>query len=150
MEIIEPTDESDTDSRWIVVVLRDEYENAKQWVAGIISKIPDILTEFDYKVFEAKFEIFPPALFTNAPLGGKMQKETNETYERVMARKDRYTKTNPKKTSNAWQRRTPIFFDATPENFPALSQGKRTAEKHQNDEAPQQNGYCLLTVCPRL
>ena len=71
----------------------------------------------------------------NAPLGGKMQKEINETYERVMANKDRYTKTNTKKATNAWQRRTPIFFDATPENFPALSPGMKTSEKQQNDEA---------------
>ena len=135
VETIEPTDDSYSDGRWIVVVLRDEYDNVKQWISEIIDQIPALLSDREYGVFKSRYEIFPPALFTNAPLGGKMQKEVHETYDRVMAKKERYTKMAPKYPSNAWQKRTPIFFDATPENFPTLPAQKKNSAKQNNEEA---------------
>ena len=135
VETMESTDESSTDGRWIVIVLREEFDSAKTWIEEILNQIPEIMPEFDYKVFASKFEVFPPALFTNAPLGGKMQKDVNDTYARVMAKKDRYTKTESKKSGNAWQPRTPIFFDATPENFPTLGKQKKNQDRPSGDEA---------------
>ena len=135
VETIEPTDDSYADGRWIVVVLREEYDNVKQWISEILYQILDLMTEREYAVYKSKYEIFPPALFTNAPLGGKMQKDVHETYERVMAKKDRYTKMEHKVSPNAWQKRTPIFFDATPENFPALQSQKKTPGRNNHEEA---------------
>ena len=57
VEMIEPTDESNKYERWIVVVLRDKYENTRQWILKILSNVPSLMTEFDYKVIETKFEI---------------------------------------------------------------------------------------------
>ena len=63
-----------------------------------------------------------------------MQKEVHETYERVMAKKELYTKIEPKNSSNVWQKRTPIFFDATPESVPTLPKQKKTSGKHNNED----------------
>ena len=41
----------------------------------------------------------------------------------------------PKNSSNASQKRTPIFFDATPESFPTLPKQKKNSGKHNNEEA---------------
>ena len=134
VEIIEPTDDSYTDGRWIVVVLRDEYENAKQWITEIITQVPELLTATEHAIFAAKYEIFPPAIFTNAPLGGKMQKEVYETYARVMAKKDRYNKAVTK--TNVWNKPTPIFFDAMPESEPGPGTNlKKHKTKKTNEEA---------------
>ena len=69
-EVIERTDDSSMEGRWITVVLRDEYENAKQWIEEIICHVPELMSEMDNKIFKAKYEIFPPALFSKTPLGG--------------------------------------------------------------------------------
>ena len=115
-------------------MLRDEYDNVKQWITEVINQVLALLSDREYGVFQSKYKIFPPALFTNAPLGGKMQKEVHETYARIMAKKERYTKMEPKNLSNAWQKRTPIFFDATPESFPTLPKQKKTPGKNNNEE----------------
>ena len=135
VENIERTDDSESAGRWIVVVLRDEYENAKQWIHEVITQIPNLLSPTERNSFSAKYEIFPPALFTNAPLGGKMQKEVSETFARIMAKKDRYSKSDHKASGNAWQKRTPIFFDAMPaDGLNKANNSKNKTTKQQNEE----------------
>ena len=38
VETMESTDESSTDGRWIVVVLREEFDSAKTWIEEILNK----------------------------------------------------------------------------------------------------------------
>ena len=56
-----------------------------------------MLSERDNKILASRYEIFPLAT-----LGGKMQKDVFDTYERAMAKKDRYTRMDPKISNNAW------------------------------------------------
>ena len=65
-----------------------------------------------------------------------MQKDSEDTYCRVMAKKDRYmsnTKHAEKKTPTpAWTKTNPIFFDATPANFPALNTSDNSPGQFQH------------------
>ena len=64
-----------------------------------------------------------------------MQKEVSETFARVMAKMDRYTKSEQKAPGNAWQKRTPIFFDAMPAGETNMAKTpKKKATKQQNEE----------------
>ena len=48
VETIEPTDDLYNDGRWIVVVLRDEYDYVKQWISEVIHHIPALLSDREY------------------------------------------------------------------------------------------------------
>ena len=55
-------------------VLQEKFDNAKQWIMEVINRIPSLLSERDYKIFESRYEILPLALLTNAPLGAKCKR----------------------------------------------------------------------------
>ena len=128
VETIEPTDDSYADGRWIVVVLREEYDNVKQWISEILNQIPDLMTEREYAVYKSKYEIFPPALFTNPPLGGKMQKDVHETYERVMAKKTGTQRWNIKYHPMLGKNELQYFSTPLLRTFPPFNPRKRPRE----------------------
>ena len=115
---------TETAGRWIIVVIQSEFENAKQWIDDVLNEVPSLMPDIDFTAFDSSYDIFPPCLYTHAPLGGRMQQDSEETYQRIMAKKDRYvstTKSTKTRTNNnAWSRTNPIFFDATPANSPTL------------------------------
>lgn len=113
------------EGRWIVVVLRDEYENAQDWIEEFLNIVPKLMHNDDRLIFQAKFEIFPPILYAKAPLGGKMQQGSEGSYEQIMSRKSRYTDSSSKATGKVWKKPARFFVDANPANFPALPSMRR-------------------------
>ena len=53
VENIEPTEETATAGRWIVIVLRSEYENACQWIEEVLHDVPPLMPDLDRIAFES-------------------------------------------------------------------------------------------------
>jgi hypothetical protein len=139
VEYVEPTAETDSEGRWIIIVLRDEFENAKHWIEDILNLVPSLMTDDECTHFKSHYQIFPPCLYTKAPLGGKIQQGSEESYDRIMNNLSRYSNNSSskpagKKSGTTWSKPKRYFFDANPASFPALpskdNSSRTTAKEH--------------------
>lgn len=144
-EYVEPTDDTDKDGRWIVVVLRDEFDNVKAWLERVLTEIPNLLTEDEKQRCQTDFDIFPPCLHIKAPLGGKMQQGSEESYTRIMNNSRRYSDSSSKPTTKTWKKPPRFYFDsANSTHFPALS-----TKKSSSKPAPTEPGDTASTSSNR-
>ena len=137
IEQVESTEETDSKGRWITIVLRDEFENAKSWIDEILSSVDDILSDTERQSCIDTFEYFPPCLYVRAPLGGSMQRSSEASYTAITTRGERYSTSSSSNRSNTnkWEQPRRLFFDApNTSSFPALLPKDNTTKNQQDQD----------------
>ena len=104
IDSIKATKHTDEKARWILIVWKDQFDNAKSFVKDFLDKIflthlPGINHQ-DYLQQNTTFDT-PPSLHNPQPFGSAMQERAHTTSNRIRAsHKAKFSNNN--KTHNAW------------------------------------------------
>ena len=129
---VEPTASTDTDGRWLFIVLKSEYDSAREFIRQFCDTIfPSLLTP-DQQTRYVQSQGQMPHIYVSSPFGCDIQARAEAICQQLLG--DLSTKTPPPKTS-AWTAPPQFVFDDD-EAYPPLSKTTKAATS-DNDTATQ-------------